>query len=389
MSAASSSGPNQSQTDNSSLFPHSNTPPDATLDSSCATPIDPESKATLVSSVQDGSHSGGKTKEKQRCTYPDCNMVFKDLKAHMLTHQDRRPQKCPIKTCPYHTRGFARTYDRNRHTLGHFRGTLVCGFCPGPGTSTEKSFCRVDLFKRHLATVHGAERTQSSNNKPPMATLNNQKSHKVGNCSTCPGTFLNAQEFYRHLEDCVLQVLLREDPTEAINEQHLAEVANDSDVRQTLEKNVPTTIESAPMQEDEDEVEPNLSVWLRESTSRSVIPSQQRFKRTTRSRPRRNRRFYPRSWGFDNGQMTMKKRVLAMFNGPHRIAKDDMMLSTDSEIRIETFSDGRSYLTDLDMQTMKRTESVLSGAEEAKSPGTWDDAMEKQFDETQNMFEEG
>lgn len=60
-------------------------------------------------------------KEKGRCPHPDCGRLFKDLKAHMLTHQSERPEKCPIVTCVYHTKGFARKYDRCRHTLTHYK----------------------------------------------------------------------------------------------------------------------------------------------------------------------------------------------------------------------------------------------------------------------------
>ena len=50
--------------------------------------------------------------------------------------------------------------------------------------------------------------------------------------------FNNAQEFYEHLDDCVLRVVQQEEPSEAINEQHLAEVANDHSVMETLERNM-------------------------------------------------------------------------------------------------------------------------------------------------------
>jgi hypothetical protein len=36
----------------------------------------------------------------------------------------------------------------NRHALTHYKGNLVCDFCPGYGTPTEKSFNRVDVFTR-------------------------------------------------------------------------------------------------------------------------------------------------------------------------------------------------------------------------------------------------
>ncbi|EWY79818.1 hypothetical protein FOYG_16999 [Fusarium oxysporum NRRL 32931] len=65
-----------------------------------------------------GERSGDEgSKEKQRCTWPDCGKIFKDLKANMLTHQIKRPEKCPIQTCEYHIKGFARKHGKNRHTL--------------------------------------------------------------------------------------------------------------------------------------------------------------------------------------------------------------------------------------------------------------------------------
>ena len=52
--------------------------------------------------------SGDESKERHRCLHPDCGKVFKDLKAHVLTHQTERLEKCPIVTCEYHIKGFAR-----------------------------------------------------------------------------------------------------------------------------------------------------------------------------------------------------------------------------------------------------------------------------------------
>ena len=56
--------------------------------------------------------------------------------------------------------------------------------------------------------------------------------------------FTNAQEFYEHLDDCVLRVVQQEEPSEAINEQHLAEVANDQGVLDTLDRHMlPTGVD--------------------------------------------------------------------------------------------------------------------------------------------------
>jgi len=164
-------------------------------------------------------YSDGEGKEKQRCPHPDCGKTFKDLKAHMLTHQLERPEKCPIQTCDYHIKGFARKYDKNRHTLTHYKGTMVCGFCPGSGSAAEKSFNRADVFKRHLTAVHGVEQTPPNSRK--KSGLNNGKKligyapDATGKCSTCSQTFSNAQDFYEHLDDCVLNVIVPTTPKSA------------------------------------------------------------------------------------------------------------------------------------------------------------------------------
>lgn len=198
-------------------------------------------------------------REKGLCPLPECGRVFKDLKAHMLTHQNERPEKCPITTCEYHVKGFARKYDKNRHTLTHYKGTMVCGFCPGSGSAAEKSFNRADVFKRHLTSVHGVEQNPpNSRKKSPTGrkSFAGQQS-TAGTCSTCSVTFANAQEFYEHLDDCVLRVVQQADPSEAINQRHLTLVAEDKEVTETLDRNgLSKEVEYAvPSFDDEEEEE--------------------------------------------------------------------------------------------------------------------------------------
>ncbi|KAB5536578.1 hypothetical protein GE09DRAFT_1176484 [Coniochaeta sp. 2T2.1] len=166
------------------------------------------------------SSSGG---NRNRCPYPDCGRVFKDLAAHMLTHMEERPEKCPIETCEYHTKGFARKYDKNRHALTHYKGTMVCPFCPGAGTAYEKAFNRADVFKRHLTAVHNVEQTPPNQRKTVVVTgPGGTIAAKAGGtgadvapegkngarCSICHAQFATAQEFYEHLDDCVLSVVV-------------------------------------------------------------------------------------------------------------------------------------------------------------------------------------
>jgi len=226
------------------------------------------STSSLHSRHSQSSHRSGsyelteEDREKGMCPIPDCGRSFKDLKAHMLTHQPSRPEKCPIQTCEYHTKGFARKYDKNRHTLTHYKGTMVCGFCPGSGSAAEKSFNRADVFKRHLTSVHGVEQNPpNARRKSPISGKKGfssaAQSTSAGTCSTCSVTFANAQEFYEHLDDCVLRVVQQIDPAEDINQKNLSSVAEDQLVRDTLEQHgLPSTTDySAPEYNEEEEEE--------------------------------------------------------------------------------------------------------------------------------------
>ncbi|GKT66688.1 zinc finger protein [Colletotrichum tofieldiae] len=378
-----------------------------------ATPADARrpSLHSFPSTYSDGNnYSGDEGKEKQRCPHPECGKTFKDLKAHMLTHQNERPEKCPIVTCDYHVKGFARKYDKNRHTLTHYKGTMVCGFCPGSGSAAEKSFNRADVFKRHLTAVHGVEQTPPNSRKKSTGANSGKKlagypPDATGKCSTCSQTFSNAQDFYEHLDDCVLRIVQQEDPSEAINAKRLAEVENDKEVHQTLEKNhlptqtqMPSTEEDddEDMVEDDDEEDSKLRISSPTKKKGNPVNGVQKSRGLTHSRGggpmpvkakgRKNRRDYPSSWGFDKGQMTMKKRVMAVFDGPRRLAKDDMMLSTDHEVRIK-LADGHNYVTDLDVQTLKRAEGFLGATEEEKGPWISDDPTEEQIRQMHEMLE--
>lgn len=402
------------RTNSSSPFLHNGTFQSAFPSSPYGAPIDNHVRAPSMSQFvppTPGEYSDNESKEKQRCTWPDCGKTFKDLKAHMLTHQNERPEKCPIQTCEYHTKGFARKYDKNRHTLTHYKGTMVCGFCPGSGSAAEKSFNRADVFKRHLTAVHGVEQTPPNSRKKSSTGANAAKKltgyapDATGKCSTCSQTFSNAQDFYEHLDDCVLRIVQQEDPAEAINAKRLAEVENDKDVHMTLEKNnLPTTTEATMTQDDDEEADTgdedednsprtNTSPTTRKKgnppngvqKSRGVTHSRGGVTLTTKTRSRKNRRDYPSSWGFDKGQMTMKKRVMAVFDGPRRLAKDDMMLSTDHEVRIP-LSDGKSYVTDLDVQTLKRAAGFHGATDEEKGPWISDDPTAEQLHEMQQML---
>ncbi|KAH7309452.1 hypothetical protein B0I35DRAFT_482229 [Stachybotrys elegans] len=412
---SSSPQPNMLRTSSSSPFLHNGAFQPA-FSSPYPAPMDPHGRrpsigGAFISPTSTGDyHSGDENKEKQRCQYPDCGKIFKDLKAHMLTHQNERPEKCPITHCEYHIKGFARKYDKNRHTLTHYKGSMVCGFCPGSGSTSEKFFNRADVFKRHLTSVHGVEQTPPNSRKKATGTINAGKKltgyapDATGKCSTCTQTFANAQEFYEHLDDCVLRIVQQEDPSEAVNAKHLAEVENDKAVHQTLEKNnLPTTTQVASIQDDDDDDMADDDVDDMSGTASPGVKRKntnpaggvQKSRGLTFSRNgqamhkikgRKHRRDYPTSWGFDKGRMTMKKRVMAVFDGPRRLAKDDMMLSTEYEMRFP-LSDGKSYVTDLDILTLKRADAFHNATKEEKGPWISDDPTEEEIKEMQEMQE--
>ncbi|KHN98533.1 Zinc finger, C2H2-type/integrase, DNA-binding protein [Metarhizium album ARSEF 1941] len=196
---------------------------ESSTSTSRAVPEAPASRALMVSPIDDPWRRGSSSQSTQsgvrptdnrsQCPHPDCGRIVKDLAAHMLTHQEERPEKCPIVACEYHTKGFARKYDKNRHALTHYRGTMVCPFCPGVGSPYEKIFGRADVFKRHLATAHNVDQTPTNNRSGSLAHLLDGQgpasTHSFGaRCSICGGRFATAQDFYEHLDECVLRVIV-------------------------------------------------------------------------------------------------------------------------------------------------------------------------------------
>lgn len=129
------------------------------------------------------------------------------------------PKNAQVRTFKYHNNGFTRNYDQNRHTLAHYKGIMVCGFCPGSGSAAEKSFHRADVFKRHLTTVHAVEQMPPNTRKKTSGKISGAKklseyaADATGKCSNCSGIFGNVQDFYEHLDDCVLHFILRQVPS--------------------------------------------------------------------------------------------------------------------------------------------------------------------------------
>jgi len=264
---------------------------------------------------------------------------------------------------------------------------MVCGFCPGFGSSAEKSFNRADVFKRHLASVHVVKQTPPNSREGTSKgvivgkKLAGYAPDAIGKCSTCSAMFQNAQDFYEHLDDCVLRRVRQEDLSEAINRQRLFEVKYDLAVHETLRNNelLTTTINhcSADKNEDGEELgdaddgdytlrgsKSRCSITPKASTRVSPNGTVQKSRsgdglttskcgivlRTTR---RKKRKDYPASWRRLTPQMKTKKRVMCASDRQRQLWKDDMMLPTDYDLGIP-LSGRKSYVTDLDLQTLRR-----------------------------------
>jgi hypothetical protein len=146
------------------------------------------------------------------CPFAGCGKYLQDLRMHMLTHQTQRPEKCPIPTCRYHKKGFARRHDRNRHALTHYNGIMICEFCPESG---REPFHRADIFKRHLIFEHGVEETPIAREK---ARTRIKHATRVvcgtsSKCSACSVTLYGARDFYEHVDSCILQFVQRSQPS--------------------------------------------------------------------------------------------------------------------------------------------------------------------------------
>jgi len=322
---------------------------------------------------------------------PECGKKYRDLKAHMLTHQRERPEKCPISTCEYSTKGFARKYDCQRHTLTHYKGTMVCGFCPGSGSAAEKSFNRADVFKRHIASVHNAEQSPSNNRKksPNGTPRSSDNFNSTGRCSTCDVVFATAQQFYEHVDECVYTKIIEVDPATVVNEKNLESIKME-DIDPDLlgskgEGEEGSDIEDEDMEYDEAELaedEARDEKWTLQKNSRSPfakngarnaarknilsringnnkVNKAKRFTRTTSCRGKK-RKSFPHSWGATPEKMTTKRRCLFVYDGSNELIRDEMVMHSDMEVK--TSIAGKFQVSDLDYWTMERANAAIQAA---------------------------
>ncbi|KAK4149758.1 hypothetical protein C8A00DRAFT_46684 [Chaetomidium leptoderma] len=209
---------------------------------------------TLKSDEPTHTPTSSSSSIRSRCPHPECGRVFKDLAAHMLTHMEERPEKCPIETCEYHIKGFARKYDKNRHALTHYKGTMVCPFCPGAGSAYEKAFNRADVFKRHLTAVHNVEQTPPNSRKLILPTGAGRVGGVGARCNICQSQFATAQEFYEHLDDCVLNVIVPSTPKTAGSGSGSGTASTDKGKELDIDMEAPSSREATQPRADQRDV---------------------------------------------------------------------------------------------------------------------------------------
>jgi hypothetical protein len=168
------------------------------------------SRNSSTRSTKSGKWNENNQQDKDICPSPERGCGLKEVFAQPLRHQAEQPEKCPIETCEYHTKGFAKPYEKVRHALTHFKRSFICDFCPSTETITDRTFLRCDVFLRHLVSAHGvspvprarrAELYRTSIIKQQRIRLGNQA---VATCTLCSEPF-DAQGFYEHLRGCVLR----------------------------------------------------------------------------------------------------------------------------------------------------------------------------------------
>lgn len=211
-------------------------------------------------------------------------------------------------------------------------------------------------------------------------------------CSTCGVAFANVQDFYEHLDDCVLRVIQQGDPCEAINERILSSMIDDKAVRDTLERHSLSSASNfagPPVFDDDDEDDDEEERYIKDETSSPVLANSNNRDAARQgmtyskggvsihsgTKNNKRRKDYPPSWNAPPEKMKMKKRVLCVFDGPRRLWKDDLMLGIDNQVR-EPLS-GKNWVTSLDVQTLRRAEGILEATDEEK--GSWLDEQGNPF----------
>lgn len=165
----------------------------STLDEAAST-LKPEGCSPI------NTYTTARSANELRSTIPGASERFRQRrreKEETFTSEIEGLEKCPFRNCKFHTEGFVKQYDRDRHIITHFQGELRCGFCPQGQT-----FQGVDIMKLHLISMHGVKQTLR-NNEPVMTSENER--NIFSECDFCMDFCGNALNFYMHIDECVLR----------------------------------------------------------------------------------------------------------------------------------------------------------------------------------------
>lgn len=99
--------------------------------------------------------------------------------------------------------------------MKHYKGTMICGFCPSNGFAPLKSFNCIDTFKQHLRNAHSVAQNPPNTRKTYALgdsdkMISRRAPDATGKCSICNVVVSNAQYFYEHLDECVMKKILQD-----------------------------------------------------------------------------------------------------------------------------------------------------------------------------------
>ena len=108
--------------------------------------------------------------------------------------------KCPFSVCEVYFTGPVTKVDMDAHMISHYDGDISCIFCREYRPTDPHShyeFKSVNDLKRHLISVHDVKST--------IVDLETDDiSLQIATCRTCLSLFRSPQQFYRHIDNCML-----------------------------------------------------------------------------------------------------------------------------------------------------------------------------------------
>lgn len=309
---------------------------------------------------------------------------YDDLAKHEKTHS--RPWKCPVETCQYSDFGWSLEHELARHYKdSHSAVTPIyqCQFPPCPFESKRESDCIQHARRVHnreysrsqpsdgsnfddempsrswdassSAKAIGARKLAEAENNPdvhagPTLVHNNistirqstmrSRSPRGKNDKDSRSTRIGRQSFFTQTK--------KERSNEASKEDTIPETGEDTahmtvevegkwnkyDVEYTSHKEK----ELKAMGSETSTCLPRTTGSVQESRARAPSLDDIPLSESSQQKIRKDRREYPpSSWGFDRAQMTMKKRVVTVFDGPRRL-EDDLMALGHTEFDAESRS---------------------------------------------------